>query len=46
MMVFLPLDTWMRLVVWTAIGLVIYFVYSVQHATPPHYAHPDEQPAE
>ena len=31
MMVFLPLDTWLRLAVWTAIGLVFYFVYSAKH---------------
>lgn len=28
MMAFLPLDTWVRLFVWMAIGVVIYFVYS------------------
>src|SRR5687768_4390678 len=28
MMAFLPLDTWVRLLVWMAIGVVIYFVYS------------------
>lgn len=28
MMVFLPLDTWIRLFVWMALGIIIYFVYS------------------
>jgi amino acid transporter len=35
LMMFLPLDTWLRLVIWLAIGLVIYFCfgfhYSVLH---------------
>jgi APA family basic amino acid/polyamine antiporter len=34
MMASLPTDTWLRLVFWTAIGLVIYFVYGVWHALP------------
>ncbi len=34
MMASLPNDTWLRLVFWTAIGLVIYFVYGVWHAKP------------
>jgi APA family basic amino acid/polyamine antiporter len=37
MMAFLPLDTWIRLGVWTVIGLAIYAVYSVNHAKPPRY---------
>jgi len=37
MMGFLPLDTWLRLAAWTAIGLIIYFLYSVKHAKPSRY---------
>ncbi len=32
LMVALPLETWLRLVVWTAIGMAIYFGYGVKHA--------------
>lgn len=32
MMVFLPLDTWMRLVIWLIIGLDIYLFYSIKHS--------------
>jgi APA family basic amino acid/polyamine antiporter len=37
MMVFLPFDTWLRLAVWTVIGLIIYGLYSVKHAKPPRW---------
>jgi APA family basic amino acid/polyamine antiporter len=32
MIAFLPQSTWWRLVVWTAIGVVIYFAYSYKHS--------------
>jgi len=32
MMAFLPLDTWIRLTVWMALGLVIYFAYGKSHS--------------
>jgi APA family basic amino acid/polyamine antiporter len=32
MMVSLPLDTWIRLIVWLIIGMVIYFTYSRRHS--------------
>lgn len=32
MMLFLPLDTWLRLVVWLGLGLAIYFAYGLWHS--------------
>jgi len=32
MMVFLPFDTWIRLIVWMIVGLDIYLLYSVKHS--------------
>jgi len=32
LMLSLGLDTWIRLIVWMAIGLVVYFVYSAKHS--------------
>jgi basic amino acid/polyamine antiporter, APA family len=32
LMISLPGDTWLRLVIWMAIGIVIYFVYSRHHS--------------
>ena len=36
MMLFLPLDTWIRLAAWLALGLVFYFAYGVHHSTLKH----------
>jgi len=32
MMAFLPADTWIRLLVWMALGIVIYFLYGRKHS--------------
>ncbi len=32
MMAFLPLDTWMRLVLWMIVGLDVYLFYSIKHS--------------
>src|SRR5205814_2298836 len=32
MMLFLPVETWLRLVIWLVIGLVIYFTYGYWHS--------------
>ena len=32
LMYFLPNDTWLRLIIWMAIGLIIYFAYGMSHS--------------
>ncbi len=36
MMAFLPLDTWLRLVIWLAAGLILYLLYGHQHSRMGH----------
>jgi APA family basic amino acid/polyamine antiporter len=38
MMAGLPLDTWIRFVVWGSIGLIVYFLYARKRARTPDYA--------
>jgi basic amino acid/polyamine antiporter, APA family len=33
LMAALPLDTWLRLVIWTIVGVAIYMFYGIKHAT-------------
>ena len=42
MMYFLPLDTWLRLLVWFAIGLAIYFFYGMHRTAMPKWSIEDE----
>src|SRR5215831_5802116 len=45
MMAFLPLDTWLRLLFWTAIGIAIYALYGARNAKEPEWV-VTKQPAE
>ncbi len=38
MMAALPIDTWIRLIAWFALGMGIYFLYARKRAIPPAYA--------
>lgn len=42
----LPMDTWIRFVVWCIVGLIVYFTYSYKHSTliADHEAHKDLPP--
>jgi basic amino acid/polyamine antiporter, APA family len=44
MMLSLPVDTWLRLVIWFAIGLLIFVLYSVRHAKAPRWTLWDSPP--
>ena len=44
LMLSLPILTWLRFFVWLAIGMVIYFMYSVRHSRLRHGV--DEGPTE
>ncbi len=37
MMAFLPMDTWLRLLVWTIIGLIIFGIYGTRHGKEPEW---------
>jgi APA family basic amino acid/polyamine antiporter len=45
MMAFLPMDTWLRLIVWTIVGLIIYATYGMRHSRAPEWSFV-KQPAE
>ena len=42
MMFSLSLGTWVRLVVWTGLGFLIYFSYGIRHAAPSKWSVSDE----
>jgi APA family basic amino acid/polyamine antiporter len=45
MMAFLPGDTWLRLIVWTIVGLIIFGAYGMHHGKTPEWVLV-KQPAE
>ena len=45
MMAFLPFDTWLRLVVWSIIGIIIFVAYGMRHGKTPEWVLV-KQPAE
>ena len=46
MMAFLPGATWIRLIVWVALGIAIYLGYGAKNARPPRWSFVDEARAE
>ena len=37
-MVFFPLITWMQLILWFALGLIVYFCYGIRHSKLRHHS--------
>ncbi|HEX3487494.1 MAG TPA: amino acid permease [Micropepsaceae bacterium] len=46
MMAFLPMDTWLRLLVWTIVGMIIFGFYGMRHGKEPDWVLIKQQPAE
>jgi APA family basic amino acid/polyamine antiporter len=46
MMAFLPMDTWLRLLVWTIVGMIIFGLYGMRHGKEPDWVLIKQQPAE
>jgi len=40
LMVSLPWTTWLRLIVWFVVGMIVYFLYGVRHSNLARSSHP------